>query len=644
MVTKLTLPSKENDVQTKINELVDDKQDTLVSGTNIKTINSNSILGSGDLTIDSLPSQTGQSGKYLTTDGTSTSWGTPTASVASDNKSITKNSSNEIQTVGVIDQNNTSSAIKTWTGTRAQYDAIVTKDANTLYNTDNGLFLGTTQIANLSSVRNIGEVVQSTIPLSDAGLHLLDGSLISGSGAYSAFVTYIAGLYNDDPTASYFAQSHGEIDWVQPVATGSTTAIDGGDMVITTSNEYSTYNSWKAMDGIKSGTNAATGWGVNNTSATQWWQLKLPYQIRITGIKVYHRYDTTPANANVVGRFYTSSNMTTPIGDTLNDTSATNWQEFTISGIPSSGIVTDTLYFRKTGGGTYGGLGEVEITATVVGTEQTAEQVWQQSVTNYGVCGKFVYDSVNNTVRLPKITGFIEGTTDVTALGDLVEAGLPNITGSVLFSSNNSNQFIPTDSFNGCLYGTDTATKSNYLSTATAGGSSVERARQLNVDASRSNPIYGGSNTVQPQAIKVLYYIVIANSVKTNIEVDIDEVMTDLNGKADVDLSNITASGKSLACGWGMPSGNYENLTSTSGSTYTAPANGYVVFKNNNTGTSNVQAYIENTTKNIISTVSSYYNNGGGFVPVNKGDTVYIYRNSGVGVVYYRFIYAEGEV
>ena len=51
-----------------------------------------------------------------------------------DNKSITTNSSDELQTVGVIDQNNTTNAIKTWTGTKAQYDAIVTKDANTLYN------------------------------------------------------------------------------------------------------------------------------------------------------------------------------------------------------------------------------------------------------------------------------------------------------------------------------------------------------------------------------------------------------------------------------------------------------------------------------------------------------------------------------
>lgn len=49
-------------------------QRTLVSGTNIKTINNNSILGSGNLTLDGLPTQTGQGGKFLTTDGTDASW------------------------------------------------------------------------------------------------------------------------------------------------------------------------------------------------------------------------------------------------------------------------------------------------------------------------------------------------------------------------------------------------------------------------------------------------------------------------------------------------------------------------------------------------------------------------------------------
>ena len=63
---------------TKICEykLADNKQDTLVSGTNIKTINNQSVLGSGNLNLDGLPSQSGQSGKYLTTNGSTASWAT----------------------------------------------------------------------------------------------------------------------------------------------------------------------------------------------------------------------------------------------------------------------------------------------------------------------------------------------------------------------------------------------------------------------------------------------------------------------------------------------------------------------------------------------------------------------------------------
>ena len=52
------------------------KQDALVSGTNIKTVNNTSLLGEGNITIDSLPSQTGNADKFLTTDGTDASWAT----------------------------------------------------------------------------------------------------------------------------------------------------------------------------------------------------------------------------------------------------------------------------------------------------------------------------------------------------------------------------------------------------------------------------------------------------------------------------------------------------------------------------------------------------------------------------------------
>ena len=57
-------------IQTQLNN----KQATLVSGTNIKSVNGTTLLGSGDLST--YPSQTGNSGKYLTTNGTSVSWAT----------------------------------------------------------------------------------------------------------------------------------------------------------------------------------------------------------------------------------------------------------------------------------------------------------------------------------------------------------------------------------------------------------------------------------------------------------------------------------------------------------------------------------------------------------------------------------------
>ena len=162
------------------------------------------------------------------------------------------------------------------------------------------------------------------------------------------------------------------------------------------------------------------------------------------------------------------------------------------------------------------------------------ESAWQTSVATYGVCGKFVYDSTNNTVRLPKISGFIEGTLNDALLGDLTEAGLPNITGTVrhLMLQSSAVHFA----YTGAFYDAQVGAESYAPSSTTNIGNNIDN---FGIDASRSNSIYGNSNTVQPQSIKVLYYIVISTKTKTEIEVDIDEIATDLNGKADADLSNL---------------------------------------------------------------------------------------------------------
>ena len=79
-------------------------QETLVSGTNIKTVNNTSLLGSGNITIDSLPAQSGQSGKFLTTDGTDASWGSisfPVSSVNNQTGAVTLTASD----VGALPDN-----------------------------------------------------------------------------------------------------------------------------------------------------------------------------------------------------------------------------------------------------------------------------------------------------------------------------------------------------------------------------------------------------------------------------------------------------------------------------------------------------------------------------------------------------------
>jgi hypothetical protein len=160
----------------------------------------------------------------------------------------------------------------------------------------------------------------------------------------------------------------------------------------------------------------------------------------------------------------------------------------------------------------------------------TDEDTWQESVAQYGECAKFVYNSTNNTVRLPKIKGLIEYTTSTSELGDLTEAGLPNITGKQNEVRRDGNP-----NSEGALHSSHTRTG---VSSGTGGG----QAADIFFDASWSNPIYGKSATVQPQTVKCLVYIVVASTTKTAIQVDIDNITTDLNRKLDKDFNNLGVS------------------------------------------------------------------------------------------------------
>ena len=131
----------------------------------------------------------------------------------------------------------------------------------------------------------------------------------------------------------------------------------------------------------------------------------------------------------------------------------------------------------------------------------STEVDWQSAVTTYGVCGKFVYDSANSTIRLPKITGIIEGTTSTSSLGDLVQAGVPDITGTLGYGGAYG-MVVNADGITSGAF--SKGTSRSYVLTGLSGS-----GNDVDFKASDSNSIYGNSSTVQPQTIKVLYYMVI---------------------------------------------------------------------------------------------------------------------------------------
>ena len=146
------------------------------------------------------------------------------------------------------------------------------------------------------------------------------------------------------------------------------------------------------------------------------------------------------------------------------------------------------------------------------------EEEWQSAKTMsaFGQVGKFVFNYSGEeivSVRIPRVVN-VQGLFDLQNLGMTVSAGLPNITGYGTGTPiPNSEETI----YHGALY--------KYTSGGNFGHTNEGYNRyNIGFDASRSNPIYGKSNTVQQEAIQYPYFIQIATGSETenNIINDIE--------------------------------------------------------------------------------------------------------------------------
>ncbi len=166
-----------------------------------------------------------------------------------------------------------------------------------------------------------------------------------------------------------------------------------------------------------------------------------------------------------------------------------------------------------------------------------------RTVSAFGQVGKFVFNYADDgvtieSVRLPRVVN-VQGLFDLSNLGMTVSAGLPNITGQTrMIAANNVGMYYHPDS-DSPIYGSGSATGQPQYS---SGGTTQP---YLNFDASRSNSIYGKSDTVQPEAIQYPYFIQIATGAETknNIvnEIELNNPFSFGDSKySPIELNNIS--------------------------------------------------------------------------------------------------------
>ena len=249
--------------------------------------------------------------------------------------------------------------------------------------------------SNGSSARNIGEIVTSNIPLTDAGLHELDGSLIQGNGIYSAFVNYIKTLYQ-----TRNPQSGGIKGTPITLPTFSSNTQDG----ITISDAR---NNTTVLQAIFNGTNQSNQIGA---WSTYWISINYgqdtilgSYTIQAdnNGNPEYPKAWTVKGSND--GTTWETLDTKTGITFSLNEsktfsvTTANAYKQYRI--IFSDGVLSSNNgELKKFAFNAYTPINVLldDIFAT--------EEEWQYFVTAYDSFGKFVYNSTNNTVRLPKYT------------------------------------------------------------------------------------------------------------------------------------------------------------------------------------------------------------------------------------------------
>jgi len=377
-----------------------------------------------------------------------------------DNLTITENANEEIQTVGVIDSNNTTNVIKVWTGTKAQYDALMPATARYAYTTSNSVLYYL-----LDNPAQIGSSVLDfeSKPLDNTSIYEINGNNIKAKNKNSSFA-WVGG--NSYGTSSSSVWRFNTLD------------IEVGSSVTKTSNTITFGPKYPETNSIQP---ALYGVGNFITSAKV---------LSIDGddIELQYNYQTATLNSSPQGSVIVSNTKytITCARDSSQDI-CINLTRDTTQDIASreNGINSNTLYNITD---------DTDVSVTILEALYPVGSVY---ITTADTCPltALISGSIWALVSSGRV---LQGADSGHSAGTTIEAGLPNITGEYYFGSNSG------------VMGSDSvpsgAIKRGTQRSGTLTPAPGYTAYDLNFDASLSNSIYGNSSTVQPPAYVVNIY------------------------------------------------------------------------------------------------------------------------------------------
>lgn len=284
-----------------------------------------------------------------------------------------------------------------------------------------------------------------------------------------------------------------------------------------------------------------------------------------------------------------------------------------------------------------------------------SEEEWQAKFAETN--GKFVpyYSSGDgsSTFRTPLLGAYLKGAESGADVGKWLDAGLPNATGSIYIRAWGSANGSLMASASGVLSSTKTVLQGNVVASSSTNGYND----LISVDLSKSNAIYGNSDTVTPETMTGVWVIKAVGVVVDSGETDIANVLTATEQVQErVSAVENELPKKANLGALSMPSAYYtsvslniENNTSSWAdfiNIYIAPSDGWVlvtVEPGSASGRSVLRVQSGNLF-HLVSATSSAHSTHSLCVPIAKGAGLTVSTVNTSSRYTCHFIYAQSEV